>query len=295
MKIVRFHETGPADVLRIEDVPMESPKAGEVRLKVYALGLNRAEVAFRRGQYPEAPVLPARLGYEAAGIVDAVGPDVTGFKVGDKVSTIPGFSQNLHGVYGEYAVVPVNYVASHPDNLTFREAASIWMQYMTAYGALIDIGKLQSGEFVLITAASSSVGLAAIQLARNAGAIVIATTRGDIKKQMIMDAGAQHVIVTDQEQVAERVMSITDGKGARVVFDPIVGRQLRHANHACDDVCLLPHTYLPLSIIVSTVLYSDVLQSTSLHMVYLISAVELHVAGIHPSYSALVYSSLLQL
>src|SRR5438105_15492293 len=137
----------------------------EVQITVKALGLNRAEAMFRSGQYLEDPKLPARLGYEAAGTVAAVGLGVKGFKVGDAVSTIPSFSLNQYGLYGDLANAPVHAVTHHPATLSWVEAAAVWMQYMTAYGALIDIGKLAKGDTLLIPAASSSVGLAAIQIA----------------------------------------------------------------------------------------------------------------------------------
>ncbi len=222
-KIVRFHETGGADVLKIEHLPLSEPGEGEVRLKVEAIGLNRAEVMFRQGHYLENPELPSRLGYEAAGTVDTVGPKTSGIQVGDRVSTIPSFSMGAYGVYGESAIVPDYAVARYPDNLSATEGAAIWMQYLTAFGALIEFGHLNEGASVLITAASSSVGLAAIQITKAAGASAIATTRGADKKQFLLDAGADHVIVTDQEDLAETVMTITSGKGASFVFDPIAG------------------------------------------------------------------------
>jgi NADPH:quinone reductase-like Zn-dependent oxidoreductase len=103
------------------------------------------------------------------------------------------------------------------------EAAAVWMQYLTAYGALIDIGKLTNGDFVLIPAASSSVGLAAIQIAIKVGAIPIAMTRGSSKKKALQDAGAAHVIASDEQDIVKEVMKITGGKGARIVFDPVGG------------------------------------------------------------------------
>jgi NADPH:quinone reductase-like Zn-dependent oxidoreductase len=226
-KIIRFHETGGADVLQIEDLPLEEPSEGEVRLKVEAIGLNRAEVMFREGQYLEDPKLPSRLGYEAAGIVDAVGPGVGDIQIGDCVSTIPAFSMGTYGVYGESAIVPAYAVASYPDNLSASEGAAIWMQYVTAYGALIDIGQLKAGDTAVISAASSSVGLAAIQVAQAAGAVAIATTRGSAKKQFLLDAGADHVIVTNEEDLVESVIAITAGNGANLVFDPIGGPLLQ--------------------------------------------------------------------
>ncbi len=222
-KIIRFHETGGADVLKIEALPLSEPGEGEVRLKVEAIGLNRAEVMFRRGQYLEEPELPSRLGYEAAGTVDAVGPGINDIRIGDRVSTIPGFSMGQYGVYGESAIVPADAVARYPDNLSVIEGTAIWMQYLTAFGALVEFGQLKKDDTVLITASSSSVGLAAIQIARAADALVIATTRGADKKQFLLDAGAEHVIVTDEEDLAERVMAITSGNGASIIFDPVGG------------------------------------------------------------------------
>jgi len=225
-KQVVFHEIGDADVLKIEDQPLVEPGEGEVRIRVEAIGLNRAEVMFRRGQYLEQPSFPSRLGYEASGVVDALGPGVEGLSIGDRVSTIPAFSMVQYGVYGESAVVPAHAVAAYPENLSPAEGASIWMQYMTAYGAIVDYGQLKAGDIVLIPAASSSVGLASIQIVKAANAMAIATTRGSSKKQALLDAGADHVIVTDEENLPERVMALTGGQGANIVFDPVAGPML---------------------------------------------------------------------
>jgi NADPH:quinone reductase-like Zn-dependent oxidoreductase len=222
-KVVRFHETGDASVLKIELEPLQTPGDDEVRINVEAIGLNRAEVMFRRGAYLEQPQLPSKLGYEAAGVIAAMGKGVTAFKVGDRVSTIPGFSMSRYGVYGESPVVPAMLVAKYPDSLTPEQGASIWMQYITAYGALVDVGRLTKGQSVVITAASSSVGLAAIQIAKILGANIIATTRGDTKVQALIDAGADHVIQTDNENFAARVLEITKGRGAELIFDAIAG------------------------------------------------------------------------
>ncbi len=222
-KIVRFHTTGSADVLKIEDLPTPEPGEGEVRLKVETIGLNRAEIMFREGQYLEAPSFPSLLGYEAAGVVDAIGPGVNGIQVGDRVSTIPAFSMRNYGVYGESAVVPAHAIATYPPNLSTVEGAAIWMQYLTAYGALIEYGQMKQQDYVLITAASSSVGYAAIQLTKAAGAVAIATTRTSAKKQLLLDGGAAHVIVTDEEDLPSRVQEITSGHGADLIFDPVAG------------------------------------------------------------------------
>jgi NADPH:quinone reductase-like Zn-dependent oxidoreductase len=209
--------------LKLEDLPLAEPGKGEVRLKVEAIGLNRAEIMFRKGQYLETPQLPSRLGYEAAGVIDAVGSDVTDLQVGDRVSTIPSFPMGQYGVYGESAIVPAYAAAKYPDTLSAVEGAAIWMQYMTAFGALIQYGNIQKNDQVLITAASSSVGLAAIQIVKAAGGVAIATTRGADKKAFLLEAKADQVIVTDEEDLVERGMSLTAGKGMRIVFDPVAG------------------------------------------------------------------------
>jgi NADPH:quinone reductase-like Zn-dependent oxidoreductase len=223
-KIVRFHTLGGPEVLKIEDEPIPVPAKGEVLLRVKAIGLNRAEVMFRAGQYLETPVLPSKLGYEAAGLVEAVGPDVDKSWIGKKASTTPGFLMTNYGVYGEVALVPLSALAVYPEKLTPEEGTSIWMQYLTAYGALITNARIGKGDFVIITAASSSVGIAAIEMVKAEGAISIATTRTSKKKSVLTEVGAAHVIATDEESFLTRVREITGGKGARVIFDPIGGK-----------------------------------------------------------------------
>jgi NADPH:quinone reductase-like Zn-dependent oxidoreductase len=222
-KIVRFHQLGGPENLRLEDAPTPQPGQGEVKIKIAAVGLNRAEFMYMNGYYLEQPNLPSRIGYEAAGVVEAVGEGVDKSWIGKQVATVPGFSQNQYGLLGEEAVVPVSCLAEYPSKLPPTEAAAIWMQYLTAYGALIHFGKVQAGDFVLITAASSSVGLAAIQIVKAEGAIAIATTRGASKKQELLALGADYVIATEEEDLVARVKEITGGKGARIIFDPIAG------------------------------------------------------------------------
>lgn len=222
-RIVRFSKTGGPEVLTIEEADLRPPGPGEVRIAVKALGLNRAEAMFRSGQYLEQPKFPARLGYEAAGVVEAVGEGVSALKVGDAVSTVPAFSQNQYGVYGDTAIVPASAVAKHPASLSWTEAAAIWMQYATAYGALVDIAKLTAGDTLLIPAASSSVGIAAIQMARMVGATPVALTRSSKKRKALLGVGAAHVIATGEQDLVAEVKKITDGKGARIVFDPVGG------------------------------------------------------------------------
>ena len=226
VKIIRFHKIGGPEVLQFDELPLPEPGKDEVRLRVKAIGLNRAESMFFHDRYLESPILPSTNGYEASGIIEAVGPGVDPHWLGKTASTTPAFSLNQYGVYGEVAIVPIHAVAEYPAKLSYAEGTSIWMQYITAYGALIHHGHLTKGDFVVITAASSSVGLAAIEIAKAEGAISIATTRTSAKKAELLSFGADHVIATEEEDLVARVNEITANKGARIVFDPIGGKGL---------------------------------------------------------------------
>jgi len=221
-RVVRFHELGGPEVLRIEDLEIGSPGAGEVRIKVEAVGLNRAEAMYRAGRYPVAPQLPSLIGYEGVGTIEALGPDVTDFAVGDRVCVLPMIHQGQYGIWADSAIVPTRILLRTPPGLSPTEAASIWMQYMTAF-ALIEVAQIGVGDGVIIRAASSSVGIAAIQLANWAGSVSIACTRTHDKAQGLIAQGAQHVVATEEEDLVARVMDITDGKGARTAFDPVGG------------------------------------------------------------------------
>ncbi|WP_034269464.1 zinc-dependent alcohol dehydrogenase family protein [Actinospica robiniae] len=224
-KTVRFHKIGGPEVLVLEDEEPGRPGPGEVLIRVEAIGLNRAEALFRTDSYVE-PVkrFPARLGTEAAGVVEAVGEDVAGLRPGQPVSVLPGlFSQNDYGVYAERAIVPARAVLARPEGMNAIEGASVWMPYLTAYSGLVQIGGLKAGDTVVLTAASSSVGLAAIQVANRIGATPIALTRGEAKKQRLLEHGAAQVVVTDAEDVSDRVLEATNGRGAELVFDAVAG------------------------------------------------------------------------
>lgn len=222
-RIIRFYKLGGPEVLQIEetDAPVAGP--GQVRINVKAIGLNRADVMFRQGRYIEHATLPSRLGYEASGIVDAVGEGVYEFNIGDKVSIIPRTNLGENGTYGEIITVPAQFVIRKPDSLSFVEAAAVWMQYLTAYGGLITVGRLQANDFIVITAASSSVGLAAIQIANYMGAVPIATTKSLEQKHAVETAGARYVIAVNEEPLGSRLDEITGGRGIRVIFDAVGG------------------------------------------------------------------------
>ncbi len=225
-RVIRFHRTGGPEVLQIDEVDVPAPGANEVQISVKALGINRAEVMYRTGQYVIEPTFPAMLGYEAAGTVSAIGSDVVGFAVGDAVSVVPAFSFAEYGLYGELVNAPAHAVVKHPESLSFPDAAATWMKFVTAYGALIELGGLQAGEAVLIRAASSSVGLAAIQIANSVGAIPVALTRTGDKRDALLQAGAAAVIATQEQDMVAEVMAITHGQGARMAFDPVGGPEV---------------------------------------------------------------------
>ncbi|MBP1887712.1 zinc-dependent alcohol dehydrogenase family protein [Sinorhizobium mexicanum] len=223
VRVVRFHKLGGPEVLRIEDVDVPAPGLGEVQIRVKALGLNRAEALIRAGGYIETPTLPSGLGLEAAGIVETLGEGVESFAPGDAVSVVPPPSMVRWPAYGELANFPARLVVKHPPSLGFEAAAAVWMPYLTAYGALVDIAGLRRDDFVVITAASSSVGLAAIEIANRVGATAIAVTRTSGKKQALTDFGAAHVIASAEEDLEARLAEIPGAAGVRVVFDAVGG------------------------------------------------------------------------
>ncbi|MET4799317.1 zinc-dependent alcohol dehydrogenase family protein [Bradyrhizobium sp. LB11.1] len=222
-RVVRFHQHGGPEVLRIETVDVAPPARGEVQIRIKAFGLNRAEALLRRGTYIETATFPSGLGLEAAGIVEAVGADVAGFAPGDAVSIVPPLSMVRWPAYAELATFPAELVVKHPPQLDFETAAAVWMQYLTAYGALVDIAGLARGDLVAITAASSSVGLAAIQIANRIGAVPIALTRTSAKRWALRDAGAAHVVASAEEDIRARLDDIAGSSGVRVVLDAVGG------------------------------------------------------------------------
>jgi len=177
----------------------------------------------RRGTYIETAKFPSGLGLEAAGLVAAIGEDVAGIVPGDAVSIVPPLSMVRWPAHAEIVTFPADLVVKHPPELGFETAAAVWMQYLTAYGALVDIAGLGRGDVVAITAASSSVGLAAIQIANRMGAVPVALTRTSAKRRALLDAGADHVIASEEEDIRSRLEAIAGANGVRTVFDAVGG------------------------------------------------------------------------
>jgi len=218
----RFHETGGPQKLQLEELEIGEPGPGEVRIRVEAVGLNRAEAMYRAGAYPVEPKLPSRIGYEGVGIIEALGDGVSEFATGERVCVLPMIQQGEYGIWAEQAIVPANILLPAPEGLSPAEASAIWMPFMTAY-ALIEVAGIGIGDAVIIPAASSSVGIAAIQLTNWAGGVPIAATRTGDKAEELRKLGAAHIIATETDDLVERVMQITGGKGARAAFDPVGG------------------------------------------------------------------------
>ncbi len=221
-KALRIHDFSGIDGIHLDEVEMPEPSGTEIRIKVDAFALNYGDFGLMEDDYVFSLELPSCFGDEATGIVDALGPEVTKFEVGDRVSTVT-FLNKGYGVDAEYALFPEDYLAKYPTNLSVAEGTSIWVQYLTAYYAFHVVANIRPEDFVLITAASSSAGIGATQLAKLAGASVIGTSRTSANREFILESGANHVVATEEEDVARRILEFTDGAGARIVYDPVGG------------------------------------------------------------------------
>lgn len=220
-RVARVHALTGLDGVSVDDIEVAAPGPGEVRIAVAAIGLNRADTMAMSGGFGEIP-LPSKFGYEAAGAVESLGEGVSGFAVGDRVAVLPGLALH-HGACGEVIVVPADMLVKAVEGQSDAEAAASWMAYLTAY-AVRAYRPIQPGDAVVITAASSSVGLAAIQIVRADGGVPIAVTRGRAKADALRRHGAGHVIVSDEEDVGARIREITGGQGAALVFDAVGGQ-----------------------------------------------------------------------
>ncbi|MFD9548554.1 zinc-dependent alcohol dehydrogenase family protein [Nocardia salmonicida] len=223
-RVVAFHETGAPEVLQIVDEPVGVPGPGDVRIEIEAVGINRLDQMMRAGMSPRPIRLPhARLGIEATGTIDALGSEVEGWATGDAVIVTAVPDMDTNGTYAEHLVLPADRIVARPAGLDAPSAAALWVAYSTAYGALVEKAAMKPGDRVLITAASSSVGLAAIQIANQIGAIPLAVTRSAAKEHSLLAAGAAGVIVTDRDDVVEATHRYTDDAGADIVLDSITG------------------------------------------------------------------------
>ncbi|HZX23275.1 MAG TPA: zinc-dependent alcohol dehydrogenase family protein [Woeseiaceae bacterium] len=216
--------------LSLEEFPDQEPGPGEVRLRVEAFALNWGDMDLMENRYSYSfSSFPAGIGMEAAGIVDAVGPGVDDIEVGERYATLPHFYDN-RGASGESLVVKARYLTKAPAVLSAVESASIWMQYLTAYYPVVELAKAQPGRVILVTAATSTAGTAALRIGRLFGATMIGTTRYEYNRPYLLEAGADHVVVTDSsnEGFDEELKRLTDGRGIDAAFDAIGGGLMTH-------------------------------------------------------------------
>ncbi|MFI2228918.1 quinone oxidoreductase family protein [Nocardia testacea] len=212
---VRFHETGGPEVLRWEEVEVGEPGPGEVRVRHEAVGLNFADTYFRSGLYPAA--LPAGMGVEAAGVIEAVGPGAAGFEVGARVT----YTGSPLGAYSTERVMSAEHLIALPDGIEFDTAASMTMRGLTTAYLLRRIHPLREGDTVLLHAAAGGVGSIFVQWAKLLGITVIGTVSSEEKAAIARANGCDHVVIYTRENVAARVREITGGAGVPVVYDSI--------------------------------------------------------------------------
>lgn len=211
---IRIHETGGPEKMRWEEVKVESPGPGQVLVRNTAIGLNFIDTYHRSGMYPLA--LPVTLGLEGAGIVETVGPKVSGFKAGDRVA----YAQPI-GAYAEWVLRPTDRLVKIPAGIDDKTAAAMMLKGMTAQYLLRRTCKVKAGDTILVHAAAGGVGQILCQWAKHLGATVIGTVGNDEKAMLAKKAGCKHVIVTAREKFPQRVKEITKGKGVPVVYDGI--------------------------------------------------------------------------
>ena len=214
-KAIRFARTGGPEVLELTDVDVGEPGPGQARVRNHAIGVNFIDVYFRTGLYPLD--LPSGLGQEGAGVVEAVGPDVTHVKPGDRVA----YAARPNGAYSEVRVMPADILVRLPDDIPFDTGAAMLLQGLTVQYLFRQTWKLEPGQTVLFHAAAGGVGLIACQWARAIGANLIGTVGSNEKAELARSHGAAHVINYNTEDVVRRVMEITGGAKVPVVFDSV--------------------------------------------------------------------------
>ncbi|HDR9240701.1 TPA: quinone oxidoreductase [Burkholderia vietnamiensis] len=214
-KAIRYDQPGGPEVMKWVDVEVGEPKAGEVRIRQHAVGLNYIDVYFRTGLYPQP--LPGGLGMEAAGEVTAVGDGVSALKAGDRVAYVG----QPPGAYAQERVMPAERLVKLPDAIGYDDAASVMLQGLTAHYLLRRTYPVKAGDTILIHAAAGGVGLLVCQWAKALGATVIGTVGSDEKAALASAHGCDHPIVYTRENFTQRVKEITNGAGVPVVYDSI--------------------------------------------------------------------------
>ncbi len=222
MKAIRVSEFGGPEVLRLEEVPDPKPGAGQVRIRIKAVGINPVDAYIRAGTYPRKPSLPYTPGTDAAGMIEAVGPDVKRFKVGDRVYT----NGSVTGVSAELAVCGEPQVHPLPARTSFTQGAALGVPYGTAYRALFQRGVAKAAETVLIHGASGGVGSACVQFARAAGLTVIGTGGTEKGRALVRQEGAHHVLDHRAGDYDKQLMDLTQGRGVDLIIEMLANVNL---------------------------------------------------------------------
>lgn len=225
-RTIRFHKFGPAEVLKCEEHAVAEPAPGEVQVRVEAIGISWYDVLWRQNLAPSPARLPAGIGHEMAGIVTAVGAGVEDLAVGDKVASFPAQSANDYPTYGDLILMPRSALTRYPDILTPVQASTHYTPLLIAYFAYVDLARIKPGQSVLITDASHCAGPSFVQLGKALGAKVVAATKESEEREYLLGLGADHVIVTEEQDLLMQVNKITDSRGVDAVFDGLGGPQM---------------------------------------------------------------------
>lgn len=225
-RTIRFHQFGPAEVLKIEEHPAALPAPGEVQVRVEAIGISWYDVLWRQNLAPSQARLPAGIGHEMAGVVSAVGDGVTDLVIGDRVASFPATTANDHPVYGELIVLPRTAVTKYPDLLTPVQASVHYTPLLIAYFAYVDLARIKPGQTVLVTDAIHCAGPAFVQLGKALGAKVIAAAKTSDQREALLEMGADKVIVTEEQDLLIAINKYTDNRGVDAVFDGLGGPQM---------------------------------------------------------------------
>lgn len=221
MKAIRIHTFGEPEVMKLEEVADPQPGPGQVVVRVHAVGVNPVETYIRSGIYPKPPT-PYTPGNDAAGVIEAVGSEVTQVTVGDRVY----IAGSLSGTYAEKALCLATRVHPLPSQASYAQGAAINVPYGTAYHALIQRARAVAGDSVLVHGASGGVGIAAVQLAGAGGMTVIGTAGTERGRQLVKDQGAQHVLDHSAPGYLEQVLSLTGGRGVDVILEMLANVNL---------------------------------------------------------------------
>ncbi len=225
MKAVRIHEYGGPEVLVYEEVPKPEPGPAQILVKVAAATVNPVDVAVREDRFPTPRQPPKILGSDGAGVVEQTGAEVTSVEIGERVA-FSGLGIGSEGSYAEYAVIAETQVVHLPEELSFTDAAAIGMAFPAAYYALVTRGALREGETVLVQGAAGGVGSASVQLAKALGARVLATASGPDAADLVLSLGAEAVIDFRTEDVPERVLELTGGRGVDLIHELVLSANL---------------------------------------------------------------------